>query len=157
MASGGFGSKNEMISSAFNPIQKMAILRDVIEREKRTQSISSEFHINPSSIAKNRVPKKPMAYNPFELTEMLRNEEKCKAHSDPELQRLIEESNQLPTEKYKWPMTANQVIGWQADEGVEEYKKDKKWSSSLNKCEEVKYAESYVMMSGKSPYAAVRN
>ena len=55
-------------------------------------------------------------------------------------------------EKSLWAATSSQEIGWYHGEA-----KDKdRWFSGKHTCDETKYAQSYVMMSGVSPYADKR-
>lgn len=55
---------------------------------------------------------------------------------------------QRPNEKYQWPMTQAQEIGWDAPIGLNTNAKQTK-----NGCDVTKYADEYVKMKGISPYA----
>lgn len=70
-----------------------------------------------------------------------------------ELQDSIFKAAKAPQEKYKWPMTANQMIGWSWKDAAEFREDDKKWLATHAQSEIVKYNENYVLAFGKSPFA----
>jgi len=151
MSGGSFGSRNDMISSKFNAVAKNQIWAECVRREtKGLPKLEGKFSVNPNKLV--YMPLKPTQLNPYELQKTL--DSGSEAHMDPELSKKIEDSRKTPQEKSKWPMTANQRIGWLWKEGVKEHEDDKKWSQSLSSCAETRYAKAYVMMSGKSPFAA---
>ena len=70
-----------------------------------------------------------------------------------ELQDSIFKAAKAPQEKYKWPMTANQMIGWSWKDAAEFREDDKKGLATHAQSEIVKYNENYVLAFGKSPFA----
>jgi hypothetical protein len=151
MSGGSFGSRNDMISSKFNAVAKNQIWAECVRREtKGLPPNEGTFSVNPNKL--DYMPLKPTQLDPFALQRTL--DSGSQAQMDPELSKKIEDSRKTPQEKSKWPMTASQRIGWLWQEGVKEHEADKKWSQSLVSCDETKYAKAYVMMSGKSPFAA---
>ena len=73
--------------------------------------------------------------------------------TERELQDSIFKAAKAPQEKYKWPMTANQMIGWSWKDANEFREDDKKWLATHAQSEIVKYNENYVLAFGKSPFA----
>ena len=106
-------------------------------------------------IAVRTAPLKPTQLDPVKLQKMLDATEDESKDDDlnKELRAKLARAKLAPQEKSRWPMTASQTVGWMWKDGMDEYKADLKWKSSMKTCEEVRYAQSYVMMSGKSPYA----
>jgi hypothetical protein len=61
----------------------------------------------------------------------------------------------VPKKKYAFPMTSNQEFGWDNDgELFEKFRP--KYAYNKNSCPEVKYADNYVTMTKRSPYANKR-
>ena len=153
MASGGFGGRNDMISSKFDAVSRDFIMREMLKRENACMKISENFNLNPKTLELNTYPLKPSQMDPYKLQQLLRNTNADDDCTDPELKEKLQRASMMPQEKNRFPMTASQTVGWFWKEGREDRKKDMKWFQPLNRSEEVKYAEAYVMMTGKSPYA----
>nr|ADI21420.1 hypothetical protein [uncultured gamma proteobacterium HF0010_26J14] len=150
---GGFGGRNDMISSKFNEVQRDYIRKEMLKRENSLIKISENFNINPKKMSENTYTSKPSQVDPYKLQHLLRTTNAEDDTSDPEMKEKIARANMMPQERDKYPRTSNDVVGWFYKKGAEQRKKDLKWFQNLNRCDEVKYAESYIMMAGKSPYA----
>ena len=76
-------------------------------------------------------------------------EEKSKKIPFEILDKIKHQYSKNPNEKYKWPMTHSQEIGWDIKEkGLNTNPRMAKTTSDV-----VKYADYYYAMNGKSPYA----
>ena len=60
----------------------------------------------------------------------------------------------LPKKKFHYPMTSAQEVGWDMDTDFDTYKPKYKFNKEM--CNECKYANDYVTMTKRSPYAAKR-
>jgi hypothetical protein len=121
-----------------------------VARERQGTILQGKFSVNPNKL--DYLPLKPTQLDPVQLQKTL--DDDSAIVMDPELSKKIADARKTPQEKTKWPMTSNQKIGWMWKEGVTQFEGDRKWSASLASCAETKYAESYYMMAGKSPYAS---
>lgn len=101
-------------------------------------------------------PEKPCVVDPGELVrgvEKAQPKREDMTEEERELQDSIFKAAKAPQEKYKWPMTANQMIGWSWKDANEFREDDKKWLATHAQSEIVKYNENYVLAFGKSPFA----
>ena len=156
MSGGGFGGRNDMISSKFDAVSRDFIMREMLKRENASLRISENFNVNPKTLENSTFTLKPSQVNPYELQKLLRSTTEQDDCNEPELKEKLKRARMAPQEKSKYPMTASQTVGWFWKEGRDDRKNDMKWFQPLNRSEEVKYAEAYVMMTGKSPYANTR-
>ena len=60
----------------------------------------------------------------------------------------------LPKKKFAYPVTSAQELGWDMDTEFNVYKPKYQYNKSL--CAETTYANSYVTMTKRSPYATIR-
>lgn len=60
----------------------------------------------------------------------------------------------LPKKKFAYPVTSAQELGWDMDTEFNTYKPKYTYNKAM--CTETKYADSYVTMTKKSPYAVQR-
>ena len=123
-----------------------------LKREKACIRMNEDFRINPKLLKRNRMPAKPCTVNPSELIQAVQDGVQADV-GDKELQDSIFKAAKPPQEKFRWPMTANQAIGWSWEDAAEFRKDDVKWLATHGQSELVKYTENYVMAFGKSPYA----
>lgn len=151
--SGGFGGRNDMISSKFDPVSRDFIQREMLKKENECIKLSENFSINPKTLHLQTYTLKPTEIDPMATLKMLANSDAANDCSDPDLKKKLDKAAAMPQDKNKFPQTAAETIGWFWKEGREDRKLDQKWFQPLNKCEESKYAEAYAMMTGKSPYA----
>ncbi len=70
------------------------------------------------------------------------------------LQHKLDTLTMLPKKKYNYPMTSAQEVGWDMDTEFGIYKP--KYAFSKTECAECKYANDYVTMTKRSPYAMKR-
>jgi len=151
--SGGFGGRNDMISSKFDPVSRDFIQREMLKKENACIKLSENFSVNPKTLPLQTYTLKPTEIDPMATLKMLANSDAANDCSDPDLKKKLDKAAAMPQDKNKFPQTAAETIGWFWKEGREDRKLDEKWFQPLNKCEESKYAEAYAMMTGKSPYA----
>ena len=70
------------------------------------------------------------------------------------LKAKLDSLAQKPKQKFAYPVTSAQELGWDMDTEFSVYKPKYQFNKAL--CSETAYANSYVTMSGVSPYAAKR-
>ena len=142
-----------------DPVAANRIWSDRLKLERKSIRVNEDFRINPKLLKKNRIAPPPHTTNPQELLERARtstigsqsvSEEK---DDDAELTESIFKSSKPPQEKFRWPMTANQAIGWDWKDAAEHRQVEKKWLATHSQSELVKYNENYVLAFGKSPFA----
>ena len=63
-------------------------------------------------------------------------------------EKIRNELFKIPSEKYKWPMTQSQEIGWDAPIGL-----NTNLRRSKNGSDVTRYADVYVTMNGRRPHA----
>lgn len=126
----------------------------MLRREAKQIPKEGKFTVNPNKL--EYLCQKPTQLDPVKLQTLLDQDpaERNETEEERELKTKIAEAQRTPQEKSKWPMTANQTLGWMWKEGLDGYAADKRWSQPLSSCAETRYAKAYVMMSGKSPYAS---
>jgi hypothetical protein len=66
------------------------------------------------------------------------------------LKTKLEILTSIPKKKYPFPVTAAQEVGWDNDELFEAHRP--KYAYNRGMCNEVKYANDYVIMTHKSPF-----
>ena len=71
-----------------------------------------------------------------------------------ELKEKLDALKKVPKSKFNLPMTTNQEIGWDMDTEMNNHRAIQTLNKNL--CEETKYANSYVKMTTRSPFAAPR-
>ena len=103
-------------------------------------------------MSENTYTLKPSQVNPYELQHLLRTTSKEDDTTDPEMKEKIARANMMPQER-QVPTDIQRCCWLVLRQRCRAKKKDLKWFQNLNRCDEVKYAESYIMMAGKSPYA----
>ena len=70
------------------------------------------------------------------------------------LQQKLESLKQIPKKKFNYPQTAAQELGWDMDTMFDTHKP--KYGLNKRECAECTYANSYVTMTSRSPFAAPR-
>ena len=70
------------------------------------------------------------------------------------LKAKLDSLAQKPKQKFAYPVTSAQELGWDMDTEFDVNRPKYKFNKAL--CAETSYANSYVTMSGVSPYAAKR-
>ena len=84
---------------------------------------------------------------------VVKQKEEDKDDVDKELDERLGEASAVPKKKYRFPMTAAQEIGWDLEEFKQPEGVNTKVTNKKKGCFETSYANSYVTMTGKSPYA----
>ena len=141
------------LGSHFNPVQANQIWAETLKKENACLKFSENFRVNPKAISRATVPPKPCHVDPFALAEKLRTTDPSQdSAADPEIEKIMKASMRPPQEKFKFPMTGSQRIGWSWKVGNENFKKDQKWRAVHKQSDIVSYADNYVLSFGKSPY-----
>ena len=70
------------------------------------------------------------------------------------LHQKLESLKRIPKKKFNYPQTAAQELGWDMDTEFQAHKP--KYGINKRSCPETQYANSYVTMTTKSPFAADR-
>lgn len=118
------------------------------KEEGRATFDADHFRMDPNKLV--ALSKNPEHQDPNKLLAAVDQHEDTE--DDQQLKDIITKSLRPPQEKSLWAATSSQEIGWYHAEG-----KDRdRWFSGKSTCDETKYAQSYVMMSGVSPYADKR-
>ena len=142
------------LGSQFNPVQANQIWAETLKKENACLKFSENFRVNPKAIALSTITPKPCTVDPFALAEKLATTDPSQdSAADPEVEEIMKASSRPPQEKYKFPMTGAQEVGWAWKAGVEEFEKDRKWRATHAQSEIVSYVDNYVLSFGKSPYA----
>ncbi len=138
-----------------DPVAANRIWSDRLKLERKSIRVNEDFRINPKLLKKNRIAPPPHTTNPQNLVAKAEARSTMSAQSDEdsELTESIFKSAKPPQEKYRWPMTANQAIGWDWKDAAEHRNVEKKWLATHAQSEIVKYNENYVLAFGKSPFA----
>ena len=71
-----------------------------------------------------------------------------------ELKEKLDALKRVPKSKNNLPMTTNQELGWDMDTEFKTHKPSYGFNKTM--CNECKYANSYVTMTSRSPFAAPR-
>lgn len=123
-----------------DPVSLDAIHYETVKKEEALLQIKEEFNLNSSNCKKASVSLKPTSFNPFEINlDASKFEESTLA--------LI--SEQTPHEKFEAPMTCNMEYGW-----FESIRAKEKWRHPRQKCTETKFAEDFVAVAKRSPFAS---
>ena len=70
------------------------------------------------------------------------------------LQQKLEALKREPKKKFNYPQTAAQELGWDMD--TEYAHHVPRYGNNMVTCAETQYANSYVTMTGRSPFAPIR-
>ncbi|CAD8094270.1 unnamed protein product [Paramecium primaurelia] len=76
------------------------------------------------------------------------------AFSNQKLEKTLELRNQIPRQKYNFPMTQNQEIGWFANQ-LNVYKPTKNFANQ--QCEITKFVDNYFEMTHENPFKKKRS
>ena len=137
-----------------DPVAANRIWSDRLKLERKSIRVNEDFRINPKLLKKNRIAPPPHTTNPQNLIAKAESGAvSAQNDEDAELTDSIFKSAKPPQEKYRWPMTANQAIGWDWNDAAEHREVEKKWLATHAQSELVKYNENYVLAFGKSPFA----
>ena len=97
-----------------------------IEKRKKLASSSAKTFASIQTISRATVPPKPCQVDPFALAEKLRTTDPSQdSAADPEIEQIMKASMRPPQEKFKFPMTGSQTIGWSWKVGNENFKRIK--------------------------------
>ena len=110
------------LGSNFNPVQANQIWAETLKKEKACLKFSENFRVNPQAISRATIPPKPCQVDPFALAEKLRTTDPSQdSAADPEIEEIMKASMRPPQEKFKFPMTGAQRIGWSWKTGNENF------------------------------------
>ena len=136
-----------------NEVQKLIIHREYLAWNKRYESFSGKFRVNP--ITMNAISLKPTQVNPSTLGAIkyeptIYRDPIEEAFSSEYIKKAISRDTMTPGEKYRGPQTSNQEIGWYsfaAKRPTSAY-----INPGKNSCNETIFAEEYLKTVGKSPF-----
>ena len=135
------GSRRQM-----NAVEVNAFIVESIKREQRNSNLNENFDFNPKNLvilSEKPNQAKASALNPEEQEKEME-----------ELKTKLNTLTAVPKKKYPYPLTANQEVGWDHQENLQLFRP--KNVHSKKSCPETKYADNYVTMTKRSPYANVR-
>ena len=133
--------------------QKLIIHREYLAWNKRYESFSGKYRINPLTM--NAISMKPTQVNPgtlgsSEYHPIVYRDPIEEAFSSEYIKKAIMKESMTPGEKYRGPQTSSQEIGWYTFA-------NKRPTSAINNsnkfmCHETTFAEEYLKTVGKSPF-----
>eukprot|EP00164_Ancoracysta_twista_P001665 GFYU01002187.1.p2 GENE.GFYU01002187.1~~GFYU01002187.1.p2 ORF type:complete len:128 (-),score=23.55 GFYU01002187.1:297-680(-) len=123
----------------YNEVSVNAQWKERIKKELSTQQLNTEFALNPKKL--EIICEKPNLCDP-------REESTVAVKGD--ILDLILAPHRTPHEKYSKPVTASHEYGW---ENRPLTKPSARFHHGRSTCDITQYADAYVTMSGKSPYA----
>ena len=106
--------------------------------------LNENFDFNPKNLVV--ITDKPTAPNRFDGKMTEENKE-----SMMELTKKLEVLTTVPKKKYPYAMTSSQEIGWENDTMFDVHRP--KYGYNKKEFQETKYANSYVTMTHRSPFA----
>eukprot|EP00744_Colponema_vietnamica_P003122 GILI01004827.1.p1 GENE.GILI01004827.1~~GILI01004827.1.p1 ORF type:complete len:146 (+),score=12.35 GILI01004827.1:74-511(+) len=123
-----------------NTVADNQIWVETVKKERRTHQLNENFTLNPRHL--ELIAEKPTASR-------IRTDEEPLGEQD-ELSKSLAQVSRIPREKYPFPATSSQEIGWDLPEAAPSAPR---WDYSRSSCTETKYATAYVTMAGVSPYS----
>lgn len=123
-------------------VEADAMTQEIIKRDHKFYRLNPNFHLDLKTL--HIIAQKPNNVNPmaFDL-------KKRELNVDQNIRNKIkDEYFKTPNQKFKYPLTMSQEIGWESSEGLNTGKRKAKKS-----CGETKYADYYYGLNGKSPYS----
>ena len=144
--------------------QENACWRERVKHENAKACLNEQFDFNPkhckfihhenetdltSRLLVVAITEKPTTVKQVSKQDALTTEEELKV-----LKAKLDSLAQKPKQKFAYPVTSAQELGWDMDTEFEVNRPKYKYNKAL--CAETSYANSYVTMSGVSPYAAKR-
>ena len=110
-----------------------------MRKEKRAAFLNENFDFNPKNLV--AVTDKPtrgqIAVEETEELQMLKTK--------------LGTLSKMPKQKYQYPMTSAQEVGWDMDTEFKTYAP--KYGVNKAMCPETKYADNFVTFQGRSPFA----
>ena len=145
-----------------NQVEINACWVEAVRREQKEAikggGLNENFSLNPKKLIilsekPNNMPivgKNGQKFGRTSIAAAKAGKEEVKVEVDEELSALLKTASEPPRKKYPLPQTSAQEIGWDNDE----IKVKPTWGHGKLTCSETNYANSYVTMAGKSPYAS---
>lgn len=130
------GSRKNM-----NQVEINAQWEEAVKKESRGRILNENFDFNPKNLLV--ITEKPTTNKQGEKEE---NKESMDA-----LKKKLEVLTTVPKNKYPYPMTAAQEVGWHNDTMFEVHRPKYQFGRQLHA--ETKYANDYVTMTSRSPFA----
>ena len=130
-----------------NQVEINAQWEEAVKKENRGRILNENFDFNPKNLLV--ITDRPTSQNKLSGEEKEENKE-----SMQELKKKLEVLTTIPKKKYPYPMTANQEIGWDVDTMFNEHRP--KYAFNKMHFAETKYANDYVTMTRRSPFAAAK-
>ena len=118
------------IKRQVDEVKHLAIFRESVKKEMKHRSVNENFDFNPKNLI--AITDKPT--RKFDMGDG--------SNKDEVLQEKLSTLSKMPKQKFSYPMTAAQEIGWDMDT---EYKHHvPKEAKNKNMCPETKYADNFV-------------
>mmetsp|Transcript_7236 Transcript_7236/g.6351 ORF Transcript_7236/g.6351 Transcript_7236/m.6351 type:complete len:143 (+) Transcript_7236:51-479(+) len=132
-----------------NAVEVNACWVESIKKESKNRILYENFDFNPKNLV--ILTEKPhLSKAGFNVYANPEDEER----EMDELKKKLTSLTAVPKNKYTFPLTANQEVGWDHQENLELFRPKQPYSKKM--CPETKYADNYVTMTKRSPYANAR-
>ena len=143
------GSRSDMISMKIDEVSRNYIWREHLVKEAKREGPLMGFQFNPATVSSVTV--KPTSVDPRDYT-------RPSAVLSPEgkmIEAKILSSEKMPQEKYEFPMTRSQEIGWLNSEAWTNGRDrlSATWYSGKGTTDVTRFADAYCTMAGCSPFA----
>ena len=120
---------------------------EAVKKESKGRILNENFDFNPKNLVV--ITDKPTAPNRNNNEMNEENKESMMA-----LTKKLEVLTTVPKKKYPFPMTSSQEIGWENDTMFDVHRP--KYAHNKKEYQETKYANSYVTMTHRSPFAQAK-
>mmetsp|Transcript_18944 Transcript_18944/g.25667 ORF Transcript_18944/g.25667 Transcript_18944/m.25667 type:complete len:158 (+) Transcript_18944:44-517(+) len=124
---------------------------EAVRKENKGRILNENFDFNPKNLI--AITQKPTQVNPSAATAAQETAGDAEAELKV-LQDKLESLKKAPKKKFNYPQTAAQELGWDMD--TEFLAHAPKYGVNKACCPETQYANSYVTMTTRSPFAAPR-
>ena len=131
-----------------NQVEINAQWEEAVRKENKGRILNENFDFNPKNLVV--ITEKPT--QPHRFNDQLNEENK---ESMMALTKKLEVLTTVPKKKYPYPMTSSQEIGWDNDTMFDVHRP--KYSFNKKEFQETKYANSYVTMTHRSPFASAKS
>ena len=128
-----------------NQVEVNAQWEEAVRKEMKGIVLNEKFDFNPKNLL--LISDKPTSVNKMGASAAANTSEEMSA-----LSKKLEVLTAVPKNKYPYPMTASQEIGWENDTMFDVHRP--KYGFNRNSYNETKFANVYVTTFHKSPFAS---
>ena len=125
-------------------VKDNAIFREKVRKEKKVSSLNENFDFNPKNLVV--VADKPT--KKFELIDRSQDD------NAQQLQSKLGTLTAMPKQKFQYPQTSSQEIGWDMD--TEFHNHVIKEPKGKKQCAETTYCDNFYLFQHRSPFVAVK-